>query len=187
MAIAYPIQIPLEELRNVIAMLTGNKAADRAVIAKSVWVVTGYVLKLTVGEVTDGAALFVESTAHAAGIIPARAEYSGGTKAVGQSYSSVYLTDQEAAALLSTLAAVEASQADGVAHANFLGGEILTGIISSDFIKSQIAKILLPFLLNKLKEWIASGGLDSFLGNLIKQDVVKAQSFSVTGGCCKKE
>jgi len=168
MSIAYPETLPLEEIRNVIAMLTGNKPADRAVVAKSVWVTTGYVLKLTVGEAAQVSALFVDEEDFGNHVVRAYKSVCGNGSSVG--YQS-NLSDEEAAALLSALVAADSSTE---AKAMFIGEGILSGLLTSDFIKGQIAKLVLPFLLNKLKEWILTGGLDNFLGDLVGN----SQSFS---------
>lgn len=171
MTIAYPESLPLEEIRNVIAMLTGSKPADRAVVAKSVWVTTGYVLKLTVGEAAAAAACFVEDAkidTHGNIVFPSALGHS---HSYGNSDGGHYLSDHEAAALLSALIAADTGTE---AQAMFIGEGLLSGLLTSDFIKGQIAKLVLPFLLNKLKEWILTGGLDNFLGDLIGN----SQSFS---------
>ena len=176
MPIAYPESLPLEEVRNVIAILTGNKPADRAVVAKSVWVVTGYVLKLTVGEAAQVSALFVEESRTDNAVLRDYNDHWAKIRSVG----SFTPSDQEAAALLSTLVAIDSAEPD--VQANFFGQEVLGGLLNSDFVKGQLAKILLPFLLNKLKEWILTGGLDGFLGDFIGAG--RAQATTKVSSCC---
>jgi hypothetical protein len=178
MTIAYPESLPLEEIRNVISMLTGSKPADRAVVAKSVWVTTGYVLKLTVGEAAQVSALYVDEDRTDNTMIR---DY-GSHWAKMESFGHRHLSNDEAAAMLSTLVALD-SASDEVT-ANFFGKEILGGLLNSEFIKGQIAKLLLPFLLNKLKEWILTGGLDNFLGDFIgaNRATVSVQASSCCGG-----
>jgi hypothetical protein len=149
-------------------MLTGGRPADRAVVAKSVWVTTGYVLKLTVGEAASAAALFVEPERTDNAVVR---DYKSLWGCAQSSNYSTNLSDEEAAALLSALVAADTGSE---AKAMFIGEGLLSGLLTSDFIKGQIAKLVLPFLLNKLKEWILTGGLDNFLGDLIGN----SQSFS---------
>lgn len=179
MTIAYPDSLPLEEIRNVIAMLTGNKPVDRATVAKSVWVVTGYTLRLTVGETAQVSALYVEEGRTDNAVLR---DYNEHWKKM--SVGSFHPSDQEAAALLSTLVAIDSAKPE--VQAEFFGQEIVGSLLNSEFVKGQIAKILLPFLLNKLKEWIVAGGLDGFLGDLLGRGsaTVKVSSCCSDGKCC---
>jgi hypothetical protein len=149
MSVAYPDSIPMEDLSRVVGILTGMKPVDKAVIAKSIWTVTGYVLKLSVGEPTDTAMVRVGHNGdccksasgawHQLGSYPADAGH--------------FIDDETAAALLQVLALP-----DEEPHAEFKAAGIFESLLGSDFIKQKIAEILLPFLLKKLQEWLNSLG-----------------------------
>jgi hypothetical protein len=147
MSIAYPKEVPFADVSNVIAMLTGTKPADKAVIAKSGWVTVGYVIGLTVGEPASGASLYALTDLGVTNDSPSRVNS---------------VSDNEVAAVLSALLALESPSVS----AEFKAAGLLD-IVGSDFIRKELARLILPFLLNKLKEWVAGGGLEELLGRFV--------------------
>lgn len=125
MTIGYPEALPVESITKLASLLVSSGEVDRKEAIKTAWVVTGYVLKLTVGEPGDGniSALLLNN------IVAASTELDDATLAV---------------LLHSLVAAPEVPKAAGV----------LDGLLGSEFIRTQLAKLLLPALLNLLKRWL---------------------------------
>lgn len=145
----YPDSLPLTEMQTVLKLLMGSEKPEPKALVHDVWVVSGYLLKLVVGD--PGSA-----TAQALSELP--------------DVSGIKLSDVEAAAMLQIL-----MSSDETVSANEIKAlGLFDGAVVKDLVVKQIAKVLLPLLLEKLSQYVS-------IDNLKK--LFNVQS---TGGCgCK--
>lgn len=140
MTIAYPDAIPLDDISRVVAMLTGTAKPDTAVAAKSLWVTTGYVLKLSLGEPAQGST----------GAITLFSAMEADTQVAGT--GSRIVSREAAAAILQTLATHQSQSAS----VTYKAEGVVVDLLTNEFIWQQLAQLVLPYLLDLLKKLIES-------------------------------
>lgn len=140
----YPQEFPIEDVQSVIAILLRNKESTPPVIAKSLWVTTGYILKVVLGDPSE-----VQSLGAATDVLSRLNLVNTG------------ISDTDGAVLLHAICEAECRERSGSAVEYKINGLDLGTLVTGGLLKSQLAKLLLPFLLDKLKSWLMSGGLEA--------------------------
>jgi len=141
MTVAYPTAVPSDEIKSLFDMLTGKVEADLNTALHSGWVVQGYLQGL---------------------IWPEGGESGPKAKVLSVTGEKVpKLTDEQAVMALGVLANKRTVKAQFQAQ-GLLGGGVVGGRL-----KEEIAKMLLPVLLNWIKKWVNGGGLDKLIEKII--------------------
>lgn len=152
----YPDSLPLAEAQDVIKLLTGTSTKpDNKAIVRDLWVVTGYLLRVLVGEpAADGTASALDYTAED---LKAR------------------VSEAEGATILALLVEHETRAKTAEASASFFDG---------GFITKQLAKILLPLLISKLQDFVVNGGLQKLIENVIAAKAIEGAKCCGDRPCC---